>query len=86
MNQPKQKRYLFDNPRNVSLVIRSLYIVCILLFVLDFILHRHVTNKWDGFNGFYVAYGFVAYVAIVLGAFLLRKLVKRNEDYYDVDK
>jgi UDP-N-acetylmuramyl pentapeptide phosphotransferase/UDP-N-acetylglucosamine-1-phosphate transferase len=86
MNQPKQKQYLFDNPANVSLVIRSLYFVCILLFLLDFILHRHATNTWDGINGFYVMYGFIAYVAIVLGAFLLRKLVKRNENYYDVDE
>jgi hypothetical protein len=85
MNQPKQK-HLFDNPGNVSLLIRSLYIVCILLFLLDFILHRHATNEWDGLNGFYVMYGFIAYTTIVLGAFLWRKLVKRNEDYYDVDQ
>jgi hypothetical protein len=85
MNQPDQKQHLFDNPRNVSLVIRSLYIVCILLFLLDFILDRHVTNEWDGSRGFYALFGLIAYIIIVLAALKLRKLVKRKKDYYDVD-
>jgi hypothetical protein len=89
MNEPEseivEKQHLFDNPRNVSLVIGSLYIVCILLFLLDFILHRHVTNKWDGFTSFYALFGFIAYVTIVLVATQWRKLVKRKADYYDVD-
>jgi hypothetical protein len=83
--RPENRQHLFDNPRNVSLVIRSLYIVCILLFLLDFILHRHVTNKWDGFTSFYALFGFIAYVTIVLVATQWRKLVKRKADYYDVD-
>ena len=89
MNEPEseivEKQYLFDNPRNVSLVIGSLYIVCTLLFLLDFILHRHATNEWDGFTGFYALFGFIAYVTIVLVAIQWRKLVERKEDYYDVD-
>ena len=91
MNEPEsesetvKKQHLFDNPRNVSLVIGSLYSVCILLFLLDFILHRHVTNKWDGFTSFYALFGFIAYVTIVLVATQWRKLVKRKADYYDVD-
>ena len=89
MNEPEseivEKQHLFDNPRNVSLVVRGLYSVCILLFLLDFILHRHATNEWDGFTGFYALFGFVAYATIVLVAFQWRKLVKRKEDYYDVD-
>ena len=84
MNQP-EKKHLFDNPRNVSLVIRSLYIVCILLFLLDFLLHRHVTNEWDGFTGFYALFGFIACVTLVLTAKQLRKILKHKEDYYDVD-
>jgi len=83
--EPRNRQHLFDNPRNVSLVIRSLYIVCILLFLLDFILHRHATNAWDSFSGFYTLFGFIAYVTIVLVAIQWRKLVKRKEDYYDVD-
>ena len=87
MNQPdpRQRQHLFDNPRNVSLVLRSLYIICILLILLDFILHRHVTHEWESFTGFYALFGFIAYVTIVLAAALLQKLVQRKEDYYDVD-
>lgn len=86
MNKPVRKQHLFDNPRNVSLVVRGLYVICFLLFLFDFIVHRHVTHEWDSFTGFYALFGFTAYVTIVLVAVLLRKLVQRREDYYDVDE
>ena len=85
MNEAKQKQYLFDNPRNVSILKRSLYTICALLILLDFILHRHVLHEWEHITGFYAIFGFVAYLVIVQGANQLRKLVKRKEDYYDVD-
>ena len=85
MDEPVQKQHLFDNPRNVSLVIRGLYVVCALLFLLDFVVHRHVVREWEGFTGFYAIFGFIAYVTIVLTAKLLRKVLQRKEDYYDVD-
>ncbi len=85
MNEAKQKQYLFDNPRNVSILKLSLYIICALLILLDFILHRHVLHEWEHITGFYAIFGFVAYLVIVQGANQLRKLVKRKEDYYDVD-
>ena len=85
MTEPGKKQHLFDKPRNVSLLIRSLYAICALLFILDFFLHRHVIHEWDGITGFFVIFGFIAYVTIVLVAKQLRKIVKRKEDYYDVD-
>ena len=86
MNQQEQKKYLFDNPRNVSLVVRGLYLVCIVLILLDFIVHRHISIEWESFPGFYGLFGFIACVAIVLIAILLRKALRRREDYYDVDE
>lgn len=85
MNESEQKQHLFDNPRNVSWLLRGFYGVCILLFILDFLLHRHVTQRWEGITGFYVIFGFVAYVSIVLTAKQMRKILMRKEDYYDVD-
>lgn len=85
MNEPEQKKYLFDNPRNVSILVRALYLVCFLLVVLDFVVHRHTTHDWEHITGFYAIYGFLAYVVIVVGAQQLRRLVMRKEDYYDVD-
>jgi len=85
MNQSNQKQHLFDKPRNVSRLLTVLYIICVLLFTLDFILHRHVTHRWDELTGFYAIFGFVACVALVLIADQLRKILKRKEDYYHVD-
>jgi len=86
MNKSVDKQYLFDNPSNVSLVIRGLHIVCILLILLEFILHRHAAREWEGFTGFYALFGFIACVTIVLVAKQLRKILMRKEDYYDVDE
>jgi hypothetical protein len=85
MKPSDKKKYLFDNPFYRTLLIRGLYIICILLIVLDFILHRHITHRWEELTGFYAIFGFVAYVTIVLAAGQLRKIVRRKEDYYDVD-
>lgn len=84
--QPEQKQYLFDKPHNVSLTLGILYAICFVLFILDFILHRHTTHTWEEFTGFYAIFGFVAYVTIVLTAKQLRKILRRKEDYYDVDE
>ena len=85
MNQSNQKQHLFDKPRNVSRLLMVLYIICTLLFILDFFLHRHEVHEWDSITGFFAIFGFMAYVTIVLVSEQLRKIVKRKEDYYDVD-
>jgi hypothetical protein len=77
------KRYLFDNPRNVRLVVRALTWTCVLLLGLDFVVHRHLSHEWEGLFGFYALYGFVACVLLVLLAAEMRKLVMRDEDYYE---
>ena len=75
--------HLFDNPRNVRRVVRGLILACAVLFGLDAVLHRHVSHPWEGFFGFYALYGFVACVLLVLLAKEMRRLVMREEDYYD---
>lgn len=85
LKQQQQKQHIFDKPHNVTLLLRGLYATCALLFILDFILHRHVMHAWDGLPGFYAIYGFVACVTLVLVANQMRKLLKRKEDYYHVD-
>ena len=86
VNGPGKKQHLFDNPRNVSRLARGLYVVCILLILLEFIVHRHIALEWESFPGFYALYGFIAYTIIVFTASQLRKILKRSEDYYDVDE
>jgi protein-S-isoprenylcysteine O-methyltransferase Ste14 len=85
MKDTEKKLHLFDNPRNVSWLLRVFYVICILLFVLDFILHRHVSHSWEGLTGFYAIFGFIACVTLVLVAKQMRRILRRKEDYYDVD-
>jgi hypothetical protein len=53
------------------------------LLVIDLLYHRHSLHPWQSWRGFYAVYGFVGCVLLVLIAKLLRKWVKRPEDYYD---
>ncbi|MEH6651818.1 MAG: hypothetical protein V7707_17495 [Motiliproteus sp.] len=82
MSNHQHKPHLFDNPANVRWLVRGLTALCIVLFGLDVVLHRHAEHPWEGVFGFYPLYGFVACVLLVLLAKELRKLVMRGEDYY----
>ena len=83
MSEPDERQYLFDKPRNVTRLLRGFYAICLALFLLDLLLHRHVTHSWENLPGFYAIFGFIACVVLVLVARELRKLVMRKEDYYD---
>lgn len=82
MQQPERK-HLFDRPENVQRLLRVFYGSCGLLLVLDFVLHRHVAHVLEKIPGFYALFGFVACVALVLAAKLMRRVLMRAEDYYD---
>jgi len=84
--QPDDKLYFFDKPENVSMVLKVFYSICAVLFVLDFVIHRHIYLNWEKFPAFYAFYGFVACVLLVLIAKEMRKFLMRKEDYYDVDE
>ena len=83
-NAPKQeKKYWLDDPANVTKLVWLLGIVCVALFLADFFYHKHSHFRFENWIGFYAWYGFLAYCFIVLSAKGLRKLIKRDEDYYD---
>lgn len=86
MDGNNRQEYLFDRPRNVRRLFRAFYAACVILLVLDFILHRHATHAWEHLPGFYGLFGFTACVTLVLIAKQLRRVLKRPEDYYDVDE
>jgi hypothetical protein len=81
----RKKQHYFDKPENLKRVLRVFYIICAGLLLLDFIHHRHVTHSWENLWGFYGLFGFVACVVLVLVAKEMRKIVMRDEDYYDAD-
>lgn len=78
----KQQKHLFDNPKNVTLLIRVLTGCCVVLFVLDFILHRHSVHPMEWIPGFYPVYGFIGCVVLVVIAKWMRNIIMRSEDYY----
>jgi hypothetical protein len=76
--------HIFDNPGRVKKMIMGFYGFLGLLLVIDLILPKHPFFPWENYPFFYAAYGFVAYVVIVFGSnYVLRKFLKRKEDYYD---
>ena len=82
---PDEKEYFFDRQRNIDRFLMVFYVICAALFVLDFIIHRHTMHSLEELPGFYAVFGFVAFVTLVVGSIMLRKIVMRKEDYYDVD-
>ena len=82
MSSQESKKHLFDDPRNVRLVVRALLVACVLLVGMDLVIHRHTEHPWEEMFSFYAVYGFVACVLLVLLAKEMRKLVMRDERYY----
>ena len=78
-----EKKYWLDNPRNVKTIVYSLYAVCALLMGADLLYHKHTHFDFENWFGFFGFFGFIACVCLVVAAKGLRKLLKREEDYYD---
>lgn len=84
-NQTDDKTWYLDKPENVQRLLKVFYVLCALLFVADFVIHRHTKIALEALPAFYAIFGFVAFCVLVLGSIGLRKLIMRKEDYYDVD-
>jgi hypothetical protein len=72
-----------DSPKNVTRLYTGLWVTGVLLVLADLMVHRHAETAFDGWLGAYGVYGFGACVLLVLAAKLLRRVVMREEDYYD---
>ena len=72
-----------ERPGSVDKIIRSLALVCALVVGVDFFYETHGPYSWENFPGFYALFGFVSCVVLVLAATQLRRILKRDEDYYD---
>lgn len=69
--------------RNVDLIFRALVAFCAVLLALEFFYEHHPHFIIDGFPGFYAAFGFISFLFIVFAGKWLRRLIMRDEDYYD---
>lgn len=77
------KTWWLDKPANVTKLFRGLGVACALLIALDLVIHRHEDFGFATLFGFHGLYGFCACVALVLAAKQLRRVLMRDEDYYD---
>ena len=78
-----EKKYWLDDPRNVNKIVYTLYVVCALLVGADFLYHKHTHFDFEKWLGIYGWFGFTACVGLVMAAKVMRKVLKREEDYYD---
>ena len=72
-----------DRSENVTKIYRGLIALCALLVVAGFFVDGHGELAILHFPAFYGIFGFIAFVFIVFVGIGLRKLVMRDEDYYD---
>ena len=79
----KEKVYFLDKKENIKKILYVFYAICGLLFVADFVIHRHIYHNWEKLPGFYAIFGFVACVILVLLATQMRKFLMRDEGYYE---
>lgn len=73
----------FDKPANIKKMLNIFYVICGLLVVADFIVHRHIYHSWENIPAFYAIYGFIGCVLLVVIAKEMRKVLMRKEHYYD---
>ena len=76
---------IFYQPRTIRRILAILHLACAGLFLSDLIFHRHVVDPIEEIVGFYGLYGFIACVGLVLAAKEMRKMLLRDENYYDTD-
>ncbi len=75
---------VFDDPKNVKRLLVVFFGALIVLLVVDFFIHKHADFSWEGVPNFFAAYGFVSCVFLIFIARILRPMIRRDEDYYEI--
>jgi hypothetical protein len=76
------RRWL-DEPRNVGRVVIGVYLVCGVLLLADLLYVKTPHFSFENWFGFYPVFGFAVSFTLVLTAKELRRLLRRDEDYYE---
>ncbi len=74
---------IFDKPKNIKRFLTIFYASLGVLLIIDFFIHKHGDFPVEAAPDFFAAYGFFSCVLLIFIAKILRKLIKRDEDYYD---
>ena len=62
---------------------RNLVVACAALFAADAFYHKHVVFEFEEWFGFFGLFGFFMSFALVLAAREMRKVLMKDEDFYD---
>jgi len=79
----REKEYFFDKPENVKRLLVIFFCALGVLLIADRIRGRKNPAMITGAFGFFASYGFVSCVLLIYIAKGLRRLVKRDEAYYE---
>ena len=72
----------FTKTKHANKIFLGLALLCFVLFLADFTYNKHGHFDIEEIPGFYGAYGFFMFTALILVAKALRLLIKRPENYY----
>ena len=72
----------FTDPANANKIFGVLAGICLMTFLADFTYKKYGHFAVEYIPGFYAAYGFVMFTALILAAKSLRMFLKRPEDFY----
>lgn len=85
MSDPSKQPGFFEKKSTINALIVLTVVICAGFGAAEFFIHRHGHFGEDGIPLFYGIYGFIAFFGLVLVGKQLRKLIMRDEDYYDRD-
>ena len=80
-----ERRYWLDDENNVGKLVWALAAACAVLLIADLFYEKHGHFAYEEWFGFAAFFGFLAYTLIVTLGKGLRRLVRRDEDYYGDD-
>ncbi|MGW0735151.1 hypothetical protein [Streptomyces sp. NPDC002851] len=77
------RRRPLDDPRTVTRIVYGLAAICGLALLGDFFYTKAPHFAVERWFGFYAVYGFVSAVFLIFAAKGLRRLLRRDENYYE---
>ncbi len=83
-NYPALGRWLMflDDPKVIKRIVHGIYVICAVLFAMDFFYYKKTYVEIENYTGFYMIYGFIMCAALVICAKVMRVFLMRAETYY----
>lgn len=78
-----EQKHVWDSSRNVNILLGVLVVACVVVAAADLFYVKKIHFELENIFAAYGIYGFVCFVFIVFAGKLLRKVVMRDQGYYD---